>query len=319
MGLFGKLQALFILFSAALGLALGQFKWFSQNGDKFIVPFLMLMLTVVFLHVPFKDMRKAFLNFRFSGLSLGINFLWTPLFAWILGSIFLGGHPDLRVGFLMLLITPCTDWYLVFTQLAGGKTSQAAALLPWHLLLQLLLLPVYLLFFVGKLIPIEVGILFKSITLVLITPFALSILIRKVTYVFKSEDWFEKDFLTFILPAQSIFLCFAIIAMFSSQGEAILANPKSTLLLVSPLLTFYLFNLFFSVNVCRIAKIEKSASIGFSFAVLARNSPLALAIAVSAFPENPLIALALVIGPLIELPTMGIFAQFFKIRFRFVA
>ncbi|MBI99773.1 MAG: arsenic resistance protein [Halobacteriovoraceae bacterium] len=315
MGLFDKLQILFILFSAGLGLALGQIKWFSQNGDKFIVPFLMLMLTVVFLHVPFKDMRKAFSNFRFSGLSLGINFLWTPLFAWILGDIFLGGHPDLRVGFLMLLITPCTDWYLVFTQLAGGKTSQAAALLPWHLLLQLLLLPVYLLIFVGKLISIELGILVKSITLVLIIPFALSLLIRKLAYIFKSEDWFENKFLPFILPGQSIFLCFAIIAMFSSQGEAILANPKSTLLLVPPLLTFYLFNLIFSLNVCRIAKIEKSASVGFSFATLARNSPLALAIAVTAFPDKPLIALALVIGPLIELPTMGIIAHFFKVRF----
>ena len=42
---------------------------------------------------------------------------------------------------------------------------------------------------------------------------------------------------------------------------------------------------------------------------LARNSPIVLAIALTAFPEEPLIALALVIGPLIELPVLGIISN----------
>jgi len=42
---------------------------------------------------------------------------------------------------------------------------------------------------------------------------------------------------------------------------------------------------------------------------LARNSPLDLAIAVIAFPFNPLIALVLVIGPLIELPVLALVAN----------
>ncbi|WP_232216862.1 arsenic resistance protein [Methanohalobium evestigatum] len=42
---------------------------------------------------------------------------------------------------------------------------------------------------------------------------------------------------------------------------------------------------------------------------LARKSPIALAIALMAFPERPLIALALVIGPLIELPVLGLVSQ----------
>lgn len=314
MTLFDKLQTLIILISAGVGLALGQINWFSLNGEKFVVPFLMLMLTIVFLNVPFQDMRKAFLNFRFTSLSLSINFIWTPLFAWILGITFLQGHPDLRVGFLMLLVTPCTDWYLVFTQIAGGNTSQATTLLPWHLLLQLILLPLYLLIFAGKLVPIEFNILLRSIALVLLIPFALSFLIRRIAIKFKDQKWVENNLLPVIMPTQFIFLCLAIVAMFSSQGEAIIANPKSTLLLIPPLLVFYIFNLILSLNVCKFAKIDKLSSIGFSFSTLARNSPLALIIAVTAFPDKPLIALTLVIGPLIELPTMAIFTQFFKMR-----
>ena len=40
--------------------------------------------------------------------------------------------------------------------------------------------------------------------------------------------------------------------------------------------------------------------------------PLSLAIAVAAFPDRPLISLALVIGPLIELPALGIIAVIIK-------
>lgn len=42
---------------------------------------------------------------------------------------------------------------------------------------------------------------------------------------------------------------------------------------------------------------------------IARNSPIALAIVVTAFPDQPLIALALIIGPLIELPVLAIVSQ----------
>ena len=312
MGLLDRFQSLFILISAASGLILGQLSWFSDNGDRLIVPFLMLMLTVVFLNVPLREMKEAFKNLRFSVLSLGINFIWTPLFAWLLGLIFLKDYPDLWVGFLMLLVTPCTDWYLVFTQMAGGKVTLAATLLPWHLILQLLLLPVYLLIFAGKLFPVDLTILLKSVFLVLVTPFLLALFIEEAISKFKNEAWLKDVFLPAVMPSQLIFLCLAIAAMFSSQGKAILSNPKVTLMLLPHLIIFYVSNLILSMNICRIAKIDRVSSIGFCFSTLARNSPIALAIAGTAFPDRPLIALALVIGPLIELPTMAVFVRFFK-------
>jgi ACR3 family arsenite efflux pump ArsB len=42
---------------------------------------------------------------------------------------------------------------------------------------------------------------------------------------------------------------------------------------------------------------------------MARNSPLALAICAAAFPENSVALLILVIGPLIELPTLALAAN----------
>ena len=46
-----------------------------------------------------------------------------------------------------------------------------------------------------------------------------------------------------------------------------------------------------------------------SYTILARNSPIALAIALVAFPGEPLVALALVVGPLIELPVLTLISQ----------
>jgi ACR3 family arsenite efflux pump ArsB len=42
------------------------------------------------------------------------------------------------------------------------------------------------------------------------------------------------------------------------------------------------------------------------FTTSARNSPVSLAIAVISFPSDPVICLALVIGPLIELPILAL-------------
>ena len=61
-----------------------------------------------------------------------------------------------------------------------------------------------------------------------------------------------------------------------------------------------------------------SRRIGFSYpeyasltmTTLARNSPLALAIAINSFPGHELISIALVIGPLIELPVLYIVSRF---------
>ena len=52
---------------------------------------------------------------------------------------------------------------------------------------------------------------------------------------------------------------------------------------------------------------EEYASL--TFTTLARNSPLALAIAISSFANNELIAISLVIGPLIELPVLYIVSR----------
>ena len=50
---------------------------------------------------------------------------------------------------LLVLLTPCIDYGIVFTGVAGGSAQRLVAAAPLLMLLQLLLLPVYLYLFVG--------------------------------------------------------------------------------------------------------------------------------------------------------------------------
>ena len=56
-------------------------------------------------------------------------------------------------------------------------------------------------------------------------------------------------------------------------------------------------------------KLNYEDSVALNLTTLARNSPIALAIAVATFPDRPLISLALIIGPLIELPVLFLIAK----------
>src|SRR5690625_5286758 len=163
MNIMEKLQTVIIISAVGLGIALGQVSYIERVAEHFIVPFLLLMLYGLFLSVPMKDLKNALLNGKFASSSLIINFLWTPLLAWGLGAVFLSDHPALWIWFIMLMVTPCTDWYLAFTGIAKGSVALSTAILPMNLILKVLLLPIYLLLITGVMKMVGMSVLLKSI------------------------------------------------------------------------------------------------------------------------------------------------------------
>ena len=97
--------------------------------------------------------------------------------------------------------------------------------------------------------------------------------------------------------------------MFASQGKYLLQNMNVVLLLLVPVLLFFIINFLLGQFIGRMMHLSYKDTVSLSLTTLARNSPVALAIAVTAFPDEPLIALALVIGPLIELPVLAFVSQ----------
>lgn len=312
MNLSPERQPAWMLASACIGLVLGTFTAAGTWSAELIEPFLMVLLYMTFLSVGGENLKAAFHNISFAAAAGAVNFLWTPLLSCILGLTFFPHSTDLQIGLLMLLATPCTDWYLVFTGMAGGNVPLGASILPLNLFLQIALLPVYLFLFFGSRLPIDHTSLLLSMVIVLAIPFVLAALTKQMGK--RNLRW--KKYTEYLKrrgdTLQLFCLCLAIAAMFASESRNLWSAPILFLHLLGPMILFFSLT-FMAVRLlaCR-KKYSRQDAIALHFTTLARNSPLSLAIAAAAFPERPLIAMVLVIAPLIELPILTMIAHKMK-------
>lgn len=304
-----KFQSFIILFMVFIGIILGQIDLVQTYSEYLIMPSLMVMLFLVFIQIPIKNITESFKNIKFTLTSICINFIWTPILVFILGRIFLNNNPDLLIGFVMLMVTPCTDWYLIFTGIAKGNVALGASILPLNLILQLTLLPVYV-FLIGRSsVQMDVLNLLNGVIVSLIIPLFGALIYRKLAISKKGIDYFEKNIVSKACDYQGYFLNIAIVFMFASQGKILLKNPQILLQLLIPVLLFFIINLIVGQFVGRKLNLSHEDNVSLNLTTLARNSPIALAIAVATFPNKPLISLALIIGPLIELPVLFIVSK----------
>ncbi|AEF39253.1 arsenic resistance protein [Hoyosella subflava] len=304
-----RLQSVFVALAALLGLAAGVALPIDAPAGHVVLPALLLMLTAVFLQMDGAQIRSARHARTVVAASLVINFVWTPLFAWALGAGLLGGSPDLRIGLLLLLVTPCTDWYLVFTALARGHLGSAAALLPINLILQLILLPVYVQLLGGDAAMIDTRTLIGAVVLVLAVPLSAALILRRLTAGSTAGRRLTNNSSRAILPL----LYVAVFAMFAWQGGVVFDHGGELLALLLPLLLFFAVTPFLAQGTGRMLRLHADQRVTLTMTTVARNSPIALALAVAAFPDRPLIAVALVIGPLVELPVLAVLSQLVRV------
>jgi ACR3 family arsenite efflux pump ArsB len=114
-----------------------------------IYPVLGALLYATFLQVPFTALREAFADRRFLLAALGLNFVVVPPIAFALSRLAPDGTA-VKLGVLLVLLTPCIDYVIVFTRLAGGSDRRLLAASPLLMLAQMALLPAYLWLFMGR-------------------------------------------------------------------------------------------------------------------------------------------------------------------------
>ncbi|WP_445395903.1 hypothetical protein [Zobellella sp. An-6] len=145
-----KYQLLAYLAAIATGLLAGHLlPTAAALGEQVLWPLLALLLYSTFTQVPLVELRHALADRRFIGAAVLGNFVLLPLMLWA-GLPLLPDEPALRLGILLVLLVPCTDWFITFSQLGGGDARRALAFSPVSLLLQLALLPPYLWLLLGE-------------------------------------------------------------------------------------------------------------------------------------------------------------------------
>lgn len=140
------------VYLAAIGAGLGLGAGLPSIGDALEVavwPALGVLLFTTFLQVPLAHLPGAARDLRFVASVLATNFAVLPVVVWALLPL-APDDPAVRLGVVLVLVVPCTDWFLTFSHLAGGDTRRALAVTPVLLAVQMVLLPVYVQAFVGE-------------------------------------------------------------------------------------------------------------------------------------------------------------------------
>ncbi|MCB4234610.1 hypothetical protein LDL59_04360 [Kaistella anthropi] len=84
--------------------------------------------------------------------------------------------------------------------------------------------------------------------------------------------------------------------MFASEGKDLINHPSIIYKMLLPVLIFFFVAFLVAYFVSKILKFNYADRVSLTLTTMARNSPISLAIAVSAFSAEPLIALSLVIS-----------------------
>jgi arsenite transporter len=302
---FESSQPIVLIVAMILGLVVGPvFSGIAGVSNSIVYLSLVGLMYGIALGTPLRSVAKSYAKLKFFGIAWSVNFVIVPLVGFLLASIFLSGTPLIFLGFILYVVTPCTDWFLVFTGMAKGDVSLGLALLPTQLVLQIVLIPVYIFLFAGEIVPFQLSTLIETVIIFIVLPFALAILTNRGIERMKGAEWKEKRMRNVPISIQTLTLAIAIFFMFAGQTNVIIENVGPLSIVLLPVLIFFAISYFLSKYISRWLRLRYEECALLTCTSIARNSPLALAIAFGLFPELPLVQVAIIIGVIVELPVL---------------
>lgn len=265
-----------------------------------VVVGLFMMMYPAMTNVRLEDLGRAFKSPKQLLLVLFFNFAVCPFYMWALAKLFLQGQPELYTGLVLYGIAPCIAMVIIFTFLARGNVALALVLVAFNSILQMLLIPVYAHLLIGE-VQFDVLLVAESVGLYLGLPLALGFITRRIGVARMGEAGFER-FRSGLNILSIIGLLFTLVVMFGLKGDAIIETPMIIVHVAIPMAIFF-FTVFMVVFLIgwRLGFSYEDA-VACAFNSTGRDFEIAIAIAITAF--SPMVALATVVGPLIEVPIM---------------
>jgi ACR3 family arsenite efflux pump ArsB len=272
--------------------------------EPLLWPALAALLYVTFTQVPLSQLPEAFRDGRFMAAVLLSNFILVPLLVRVL-LLAVPDQPAVRLGVLLVLLVPCTDWFITFTHMARGDTRRAIAVTPVNLLLQIALLPLYLWLIMGESFTgiLPAGRIVTVFAVLILTPLAAAF----VTGVLSERKGARKAAAERLawLPVPLLALTVFLIA--GSQVEAV---TRSLPVLGHVLLAFLLFLAAAAVTgiaMARLFSLPVPQARTLVFSVATRNSFVVLPFALALPPAWDRAVIVIVFQPLVELFGMAVF------------
>lgn len=221
-----------------------------------------------------------------------INFIFIPLLAYGLGISFFRDHPQVFAGLAIASLLPTSGMTISWTMLSKGNVAAAVKMTVIGLLTGSFLAPLYLLWMVGKYVPVDVLQIFRTIIVVVVAPLILGYFTHKWLLKRYSPQEFQHRIKPY-LPAISIWaMLFVIFASTSMRAKMILSEPQILLSAAIVLMVFYLGNFLLSTLVGR-WQFDRNDALALVYGTVMRNLSISLGIAVSAFGSEAALVITL--------------------------
>lgn len=278
----------------------------SHPSEIAINPVLGLLLYATFLGVPFAKVGPAFRDGRFLVTVLAVNFVLVPVVVWVLSRI-VAHDQVLLVGVLFVLLTPCVDYVIVFTSIAGGAKDRLLAAAPLLMLAQMLLLPLYLWAFVGGefVASVDLAPFVEAFLLLIVLPLAAAALTQLAAARARWGAVVQEAVLGAMVPSMMLTLAVVVASQIAGVG----ASLGSLLIAIPVYVLFAAVMVPVGVIAGRIGHLDVPGRRAIVFSGVTRNSlvvlPLVLALP-AAFDLAPLVV---VTQTLVELIVMVVFVR----------
>ncbi|WP_058485382.1 ACR3 family arsenite efflux transporter [Defluviitalea phaphyphila] len=280
-----------------------------------------LMIYPMMMKVDFNSIKNVGKNPKGLFVTWVVNWLIKPFTMFGIGYLFFNIifknliSPDLAsdylAGAVLLGAAPCTAMVFVWSHLTKGNPAYTVVQVATNdLIILVAFTPIvaFLLGVSGFTIPLATLIL--SVVLFVVIPLTGGILTRNIMIKNKGEDYFKNTFLPKLNNVTISGLLITLILIFSFQGHVILENPIHIILIAIPLIiqTMLIFGIGYGASYFLKLPHDIAAPAGMIGA--SNFFELAVAVAISLFGAESPVALATIVGVLVEVPVMLMLVRF---------
>lgn len=326
---FERYLSIWVILCMILGIAIGKFapsipaflgSFEYANVSIVIAVLIWLMIFPMMLKVDFKSIKNVsknpkglyvtwITNWVIKPFSMfGIAYLFFHIIFQNLISIELA--KDYLAGAVLLGAAPCTAMVFVWSHLTKGNPSYTVVQVASNdLIILVAFVPIVKLLLGITKVSVPWDTLIISVLLFVLFPLLGGVLTRHYIIRAKGENYFNLEFIPKFNSTTIIGLLLTLIIIFSFQGDVILNNPWHMVLIAIPLIiqTFFIF--FIAYGVSKILKLPHNIAAPAGMIGASNFFELSVAVAIALFGTNSPVALATIVGVLVEVPVMLILVK----------